>query len=404
MTDQSDFPDKVLSVQMLGGFRISVDGYENSDTTFRTKQLWSLLEYLIAFRHKTISNDDLIATLWPDDSSDNPANALKNLVYRIRTIFKSQQIPYSKEIIISKHGSYSWNNALPCQVDCEQFEELYKSAGKSDLSPRERIDRYQKAIALYKGDFLPRSSYEEWVVPISAYYHGLYFKCVYEAIDLLLQEERFEEIETICTKALTIDQFEESAHKYLIQALMKQGKSTQALAHYNKLTDLFYRELGVTPSDSIRSLYRQITKTVNSVEIDLEVIKEDLNESSHVTGAYYCDYEVFRNMYRVEARSAARSGQSIFIGLLTVTDKRDQVPEVTVLNRSMDRLLSVINSSLRRGDIVSRFSATQYVLMLPTLTYENGQMVMERLMKRYRQEYRNDTVNIHWKLLPLDPV
>lgn len=59
MTDQSDFPDKVLSVQMLGGFRISVDGYEISDTTFRTKQLWSLLEYLIAFRHKTISNDDL---------------------------------------------------------------------------------------------------------------------------------------------------------------------------------------------------------------------------------------------------------------------------------------------------------------------------------------------------------
>ncbi|WP_418704264.1 BTAD domain-containing putative transcriptional regulator, partial [Anaerotruncus massiliensis (ex Liu et al. 2021)] len=208
----------------------------------------------------------------------------------------------------------------------------------------------------------------------------------------------------IAQKAIIIDQFEERAHITLIDAMIHQGKQQQALSHYNYVTDLFYRELGVSPSEPLRNLYREISKTVNSVETDLQVIKEDLNESNLVKGAYYCEYEVFKNMYRVEARSAARTGQSIFIGLLTVTDMHDGVPEIKLLGKTMKQLLETIRNSLRKGDIVSRFSATQYVLMLPTVTFENGSMVLDRIVKRFRAEHPSKLVKIHSKLLPLDPI
>jgi GGDEF domain-containing protein len=70
----------------------------------------------------------------------------------------------------------------------------------------------------------------------------------------------------------------------------------------------------------------------------------------------------------------------------------------------MDNLFEVIKSSLRRGDVFSRFSATQYVLMLPTLTYENCEMVMERVIRRYRQTFRAKAAEIIASVQPLSPV
>jgi GGDEF domain-containing protein len=70
----------------------------------------------------------------------------------------------------------------------------------------------------------------------------------------------------------------------------------------------------------------------------------------------------------------------------------------------MDNLYDVIKGSLRRGDVFSRFSSTQFVLMLPTLTYENCEMVMERVIRRYKQTYRAKAADIIASVQPLIPV
>lgn len=396
--------DNLIRVTMFGGFRIAVGDKTIQDTVARTHQLWHLIEYLITFRNKTISQDELIEILWPEDDIDNPANALKNLVYRIRTAFATSDLPFAKEMIVYTRGSYQWNNSLPCVVDTEEFEKLYKKASDASLPLETRIELYGQVINLYKGDFLPGSSYESWVVPISSYYRSMYFKLVYATLELLLSQERYEEMEMICKKALIIDQFEENAHKYLILAMIRQGKQTQALAHYSFVTDLFFRELGVNPSSAMRSLYRDIVKTIHNVEIDIGIVKEDLRESEQTDGAFYCEYEVFKNLYRLEARTAARTGQSIYISLLTVADAHEGVLDVKTLSKVMDGLYDVVQSSLRKGDVFARFSATQYVLMLPTLTYENCAMVMDRIVKRYKQLYRTKNVGIFAKVQPLDPI
>lgn len=393
-----------ISISMLGGLRIKVGEKEISENSNRTHQIWNLLEYLIAFRSKSISQSDLIGALWPNDTSENPANALKNLVYRIRTMLRDNGIPQAKDFILLNRGSYRWNNKLDCIVDVEEFEKIFKKALRQELDDTERIRLFCSAIDLYKGDFLPNSCYEEWVVPLVGYYRNIYFKCIEGVAALLIQAERLEELESICEKGIVIDPFEEAVHRLLIYALAKQGKNTAALEHYNHVTDLFYRELGVKPSEEMRNLYRRILKSVNSVETDLSIIKEDLREHSQTEGAFCCDYEVFRNMYRIEARSAARTGQSMFVGLLTATNDRQEVPDVKTLSGIMDKLLQIIRKKLRRGDVVARFSATQYVLMLPTLTFENGEMVLERICRAFAREYSKGTVHIQANLQPLDPI
>ncbi|MEG2173880.1 MAG: BTAD domain-containing putative transcriptional regulator [Oscillospiraceae bacterium] len=404
MTDQKNREFPPASIKMLGGFEMTIEGHTISDTVGRTYRLWNLLEYLIANRNKFISQEELIVALWPEDNSDNPTNALKNLIYRIRTTLTSAGISCAKEMIVYHTGAYHWNNMIVCDVDHERFDHLAQQAQDCHLSSTQRINIGLEALALYRGDFLPLSAFEQWVVPLSAYYHAAYLRCALATCELLLEQQRYDEIYALCTRAFEIDRFEESLHYYYIKVLLAQGKAALALEHYNYVNDLFYRELGVRPTEGMRRLYREIAGTLGSIETDLNVIKDDLNEKENITGAFYCNYEVFKNMYRIEARAAARTGQTVFIGLLTVTDLNGEVPQHAELNRGMEELLATVLKSLRRGDVIARFSATQYVLMLPTLTYENGEMVLNRICKRYRREYCAHALKITASLKPLEPI
>ena len=47
----------------------------------------------------------------------------------------------------------------------------------------------------------------------------------------------------------------------------------------------------------------------------------------------------------------------------------------------MDDLLDVICGSLRKNDVVSRLSVSQYILLLPTQTLENAYAVLDRIKK-----------------------
>ncbi len=398
----SDKPE--VRITMLGGFSLTVGDKTISDNSNRAHQLWNLLEYLVAFRNRDISHEELISALWPDDDSENPTNALKNLIYRVRTALSDSGIPGSKELILYRRGAYSYNSALPTRVDTEEFETLVRAASDSSLPADQRIQKYLAALELYKGDFLPKSSSEAWVVPLSTYFHSMYLKAVAEVIGLLENSARFEEVIDVCEAAIVVDQLEERFHESLIRAQLAVGRQQKAMAHYEYITGLFYRELGVKPSEALRNLYREIIGSMTHVESDLDTIKEDLRESHEASGPFFCEYEVFRDMYQLEARSASRTGHSVFVALITVTGQDGQPPEMPLLGKAMDKLKAAIHASLRRGDVAALFSPTQYVLMLPTLTFENGQMVLERIIRCFKRENPRLPVLLLHRLQPLDPV
>jgi len=384
-----------VRISMLGGFTIQVGDLIVKNSSSRSYQLWSLLEYLIAFRHKTISTSEMYDALWEEDEVDNPASALKNLVYRIRTVFSSQGIPFAKNIVTYVGGTYQWNNSIPCVVDIETFETLYKRASNASQPLELRIENYQKAIDLYKGDFLASSNYKIWIVPVVSYYKSIYFKCVSEVLRLLFEQERFQDMEMICQKALMVDQFEETVHENLILSLSRQGHQNKAIAHYNFVSNLLLNELGVQPSASLRNLYRQIAKTVQSVEIDLGIIQQDLREIEPPDGAFYCEYEIFKSVYQVLARTVPRSDQSVFVVLFTVTDEKGNMPVSEFLKKALTALFHSIQKNTRRCDVFARFSASQYVLLLATNSIENCNIVLERVSEMYKKSCNIPEVEVH---------
>jgi len=391
-----------VKINMFGGFSIQVGEVVIKNSSSRSYQLWNLLEYLIAFRHKPIPTSEMYDALWDEDEVDNPASALKNLVYRIRSVFSDYDLPFSKTVVTYQGGTYQWSSTIPCVVDIEVFEGLYERASSLSLPQDMRIETYKQAIDLYKGDFLASSNYKNWAVPVAGYYKSIYFKCVAGVLGLLAEQECFGEVEEICQKALIIDQLEEMVHEHLILALSKQGQQAKAIAHYKHVSNLFLNELGVHPSASLRNLYRQIAKSVQSVEIDIEIIQQDLKEIAPPEGAFYCEYEIFKSIYQVLSREAPRTGLSIFVVLFTLTDQAGEMPGAELRRKAMDGLFRAIRSTTRQCDVFSRFSGSQYVLLLSTDTLPHCMAVTERVTKKLKTGLRTPEIEIHTAVKPLE--
>lgn len=74
------------------------------------------------------------------------------------------------------------------------------------------------------------------------------------------------------------------------------------------------------------------------------------------------------------------------------------------LNLTMDRLYNVIMASLRRGDVFCRYSVTQYLLMLPAASYENSNMVLQRISRNFKAAYPHMNILMRYSALPVEPV
>lgn len=395
--------EQIVYVNMLGEFAIRVGDKVISDQANHSKKMWNILEYLIAFRKKEISQNDLIDLLWEDEGSANPNGALKTLMHRVRNLLKTLEAD-DMNFIVQSRRTYAWNNSLTCIIDTDEFENLYKEGLAVTSDDDLRLAKFRKAISIYKGDFLPKTSHETWVAPLAAYYHTMYLKLVKDTIDLLAKKHEFEDIANICWQAITIDQFDEDLHYQLIYALYRSNNQHAALKQYSTTTDLFFEKFGITPSEKLQALYKEIVKTSKDIETDLNTIKNNLREQQKKSGAFYCEYEFFKDIYRLEARSAERTGNSIYLCLMTITNLTGSQPPLNNLKKAMDKLKTCIFNSLRSSDIFSRYSVSQYILMLPTTSYESGERVLKRIVAEFQKANRNDRIILQYKLQPLEPV
>lgn len=387
----------IINISVLGRFSLEHNGNIISDDLNRSRKMWNLLAFIIINRKTSITQSKFIDTLYPNDN-DNPINALKTQLFRTREMLKPLNIDDKDGCILSQRGAYSWNPHIECVVDADIFEQLIKEADSNSLPINTRISKYKEALSLYKGYFIPKLSGEAWTIPISAKYHSLYIEAVKSLCRLLDDENEFDTIINIMNKAISIDDLEDSFHCILINAYIKCDRYKDALTHYDSATSLLYKNLGVAPSDELRSLYNLIMDTQKSLETDLAIIQENLMEEALEDGAFVCEYGYFVKNYQLTKRRLERLGLSTYLCLITLQTNNGETPELNKLDNYMQKLLTILTMSLRNGDVVSRYSVAQYIMMLPCLNFENAEMVMNRILANYKKRFRGDKVMIAYKI------
>lgn len=385
-----------MNISVLGKFSIEYNGKTVSDDINRSKKMWNLLAFIVMNHNSAITQSRFIDSLWSDDNN-NPVNALKTQLFRTREMLKPLGLE-GEGCILSSRGAYSWNPEFEIVLDCELFEGLIQDAENASLSREEKISRYMEALKLYQGDFIPKLAGEVWTIPISARYHSMYLEAVKILCELLEENNDFDAIIKVILKAIEIDNLDEKLHCLLILAYIRCDRYKDALDHYDNATNMLYRCLGVNPSDELRTLYSQIMDTQKAMETDLAIIQEQLMENSSDEGAFFCEYGYFVKTYQLTKRRLERLGLSTYLCLLTLQADSAKALDFAKLDDYMSKVLGILKVSLRTGDVVAKYSGAQYILMLSCVNFENADIVMNRILARYKKRHRTDRVTLSYKI------
>ncbi|WP_249299590.1 BTAD domain-containing putative transcriptional regulator [Feifania hominis] len=393
----------ILKVNMLGGFSISGPKGSFDDDSNRSRKIWLLLSYLIVHRGRPVAQRELIDMLWHDEEITDPSNALKALIHRLRLMLETLGDWPGKKMVVYRGDSYFWNADLPVEYDTELFSLRCSRAAAQGISNEERLQRCEEAMELYCGPFMPKYENETWTTPLREQYHDMYRENVLRMVELLRPKENYREIVRICNTARTFDPYDEELYYQTIHSLIQLGMQQSALNLYRRMTSLFLEHSGQAPSERVTELCRNITEVSHSTERDLVKISEQLREKEQISGAYYCKYDLFREIYRLLARTISHTAQPIHLCLFTVANQRGEIPTAGILSGAMERLASVIHVSLCSGDVYTRYSPSQFLLLLPSATEQSGEQIAERILNRFWQGQNQHDLVISYKLYPIMP-
>lgn len=225
-----------VTVTMLGTPSIQQNG---TILSFPYRQAEAVLYYL--FYNKSANKNILADLIWEKQGSEDKINSnLRNAFYIIRKSL-------GKDFLLRKPGNIiTINPAYSITIDIELFEH-----NKNDLS-------------FYKGEFLNgfylknNISFNEWISDIRQYYKRLYLKALQQAIEFHYQHNNFEICESLCLTQIQINEFDETAYKYLMQIYSNRKEYAQALKIYNQLETLLEEELFEMPAKELGILASEI--------------------------------------------------------------------------------------------------------------------------------------------------
>lgn len=389
---------ETLKIKMFGEFSISNDYFSLSTSKKLGLTNFLLIAFLIANKGNHITSEVLIDMLWPSGKTANPGGALRTLIYRVRKdlvkFFPNTEADQIPKLVCMTNNIYSWNFDVPCQIDVYDFEDLYHRAAR-EPDREKQYELLTQAFALYTGDFLSIFSHHSWVMFRNNYYGNLYISCVNKICNYLDETGNYEAIISTCEKAFEYaPPVDETLYKHKIKALLKLNRAQAALEYYHSVLDIFNREHSLDISASMHDLYQQILSAMPNHYQTISALDANLRQRDSSPGSFYCNFDIFQNIYQINLRSARRSQRLRFLILLTLRDSRDITGVSDALKEEMALLQQIMESKLRTNDVYTKSSICQYSLIIAATNEAGCEVVKNRLHSAYNAKKHHKHISL----------
>ena len=383
-----------IYVQMLGGFSITV-GDEKLDLGSNSKANFLKLTEIVLLRGMGgVSKRDLIDGIFGHKSLLDENNSLNNLLHQARTQLKKAGMP-GRKIIDGKRGVHAPENNPDYEyiLDVQEFEDVCLKA-KSEKKDDKKLYYYQKAFGIYGGELLPEFATDYWVILESVRLKRLYD----DVVDFLgkhyKEAEDFEALFDLYDKANKI--YPDNGWQIeMIDALILRKEYKTAYELYTKCAHYYQDELEVPIPDALRSCYERLSDNVRVVtddirQIQANIIRKDEKLKSEMgtrkIGAYLCPFTSFIDVYHVLRRNLERRGSSIFMMLCTLVDYEGKpIQNQEKLNARAEILQQSLSEGLRKGDVYTKYSSSQYLILLIGTKREDCAIIYQRLSRRVKE-------------------
>jgi LuxR family transcriptional regulator, maltose regulon positive regulatory protein len=247
-----------LWVRFFGQFELFCDGVKVA--LGRRRTALTILKYLLAHRNNPVSQDHLMAWLWPESNLKRARWSLNTAIHSVRKLLGSCPSLVSVEPILLEEGYYRLCPTVRVEADVDEFDASYEQGRWMERIGRirEAIAEYEKGVDLYRGDYLVEDLYEDWTMVerqrlanacldmldrLSAYYYDT---------------SQYQESLRTCFRLLRNDPCYETGHRLVMECYLRLGLHIRALRQYQQYQHILWHSLGKDPSPEMQALHRSI--------------------------------------------------------------------------------------------------------------------------------------------------
>ena len=359
----------------------------------RSTQVELLIIYLIMNRDRNITASQLITYLWEDKENQVTIGALRNLVYRARKDLKNL---YGKEAcILSKGHSYYWNPAIKCTVDYEELTKVVET-----IINGEATDLYLSGIQLakmYENEFLPEFQDNSWIKMQSEKLNKLVYVALYKVCNKLQEGQEYEKLLEI----LELDNIAKLEDDQLFEARLNckyhLGAYDEVIRYYQDIVDHYYSYHDSKIPVTIEEIYQRCLNSQPELEIKTITLEEFLETAGNVKGAFYCDFAIFKRIYQLNLVDVSKAGNEHALVMITIKDKEGHYDNQEIQKESK-RLKDLMQTNLRKSDIFSQYSLTQYFMLIHAPKLSGIESAVNRIINYFNDEKQNDSIYLENKI------
>ena len=392
----------MISIKLFMKFSMEIDGQDATQALGNSRKSRRLLEYLILHRGEALSSTELCKMLWPDDEISNPESALKTLVSRTRSALGKYD-PLLHKCIITTHGAYRWNMNIPQTVDVFMFETLCLELLQVKEFHGDEEELIETALTLYKGDLGAMSDMGDWIISRNTYYNSLCAKTTRHIIRLMEDKQYYAGIARVTQRGLSVDPLDEDMNLTLMRSFVKLNRRDMALNHYHRVQNMYLNEFGLHLPVSIQNAYKELIRSGQSMDSDIDTVRRTLMQANMASkGAFTCEYAIFQDIYLPLIRNLSRLGEKCCLAVLMISPINTLAePNSLRTQRAMEKLTVAMGMILRPTDVVARCNPSQTVILLPSLSVQAGQAMLEKIGRAFRKTSKDPEIKLTSKLIPI---
>jgi DNA-binding SARP family transcriptional activator len=248
-------PGLQLTVHLLGPLKVRLDDVAVAD--WPSGRGRSLFKYLVTHRDPWPRREVLMDLFWPDAPPAAARNSLNVAVHGLRRAFRAGA---AGPVVVLADGAYRLDERVRLWLDVDEFER-HAAAGRRLEAAGDvggAVAAYERAVALYEGDFLADDPYEEWPGLTREQLLLTYLDVLDRLSACYFGQHQYGACVAMCRLLVARDPCREDAHRRLMRCHSRQGQPYLALRQYQACADALSRELAVDPEPATTELARQL--------------------------------------------------------------------------------------------------------------------------------------------------
>ncbi|MFN8474928.1 MAG: BTAD domain-containing putative transcriptional regulator [Anaerolineae bacterium] len=236
-----------LALSLLGPFQAVLEG--QPVVGFRSDKARALLIFLAVEASRPHARETLAGLLWPDYPNATALTYLRSALANLRHLLDepSKGLATSSSLfLLVNRETVQFNPVADARLDVVALTRL--------LEGHPTLGDLEQAVALCRGPFLEGFSigacaaFDEWLLFKREQFSRLELSALHRLATAYIAKGQYAQAEACARRQLTLDPWDEPAHRQLMAVLAFDGRPGAALAQYEACRRVLAEELGVAPA------------------------------------------------------------------------------------------------------------------------------------------------------------